>query len=47
MKKMRESMALRNYGFKKVERLGSGGVGLLELEASCRPIWSATPRPRR
>ena len=32
MKKMRESMALRNFGFKKVERLGSGGVGLLELE---------------
>jgi C-terminal processing protease CtpA/Prc len=24
--------ALRNFGFKKVERLGGGGVGLLELE---------------
>jgi hypothetical protein len=32
MKRMRETMALRNFGFKKVERLGSGGVGLLELE---------------
>jgi C-terminal processing protease CtpA/Prc len=31
-KKVRESMALRNFGFKKVERLGNGGVGLLELE---------------
>jgi C-terminal processing protease CtpA/Prc len=31
-KKMRESIASRNFGFKKVERLGSGGVGLLELE---------------
>jgi hypothetical protein len=30
-KKDRERMALRNYGFKKVERL-DGGVGLLELE---------------
>lgn len=32
MKRMDEEMARRNYGFKKVERLGSGGVGLLELE---------------
>jgi hypothetical protein len=32
MKRMRERVALRNYGFKKVERLGEGGVGLLELE---------------
>jgi hypothetical protein len=32
MKKMREDAALRNFGFKKVERLGSGGVGLLEFE---------------
>jgi hypothetical protein len=31
-KRMRESAALRNFGFKKVERLGSGGIGLLELE---------------
>jgi len=31
-KKMREDAALRNFGFKKVERLGSGGVGLLEFE---------------
>jgi hypothetical protein len=31
-KKQREMLALRNYGFKKVERLGNGGVGLLELE---------------
>jgi len=30
-RRLRESAALRNYGFKKVERLGSG-VGLLELE---------------
>ena len=32
-KRQREALALRNYGFKKVERLGNGGVGLLELEA--------------
>ncbi len=32
LKRMRESAALRNFGFKKVERLGAGGVGLLELE---------------
>ena len=25
-------LALRNFGFKKVERLGDGGVGLLEFE---------------
>lgn len=31
-KRMRERAALRNFGFKKVERLGVGGVGLLELE---------------
>src|SRR4029079_19132264 len=31
-KRQREMLALRNYGFKKVERLGNGGVGLLELE---------------
>src|SRR5262245_11271822 len=31
-KKMRDNAALRNFGFKKVERLGGGGVGLLELE---------------
>lgn len=31
-KRQREMLALRNYGFKKVERLGAGGVGLLELE---------------
>lgn len=31
-KRMRERLALRNFGFKKVERLGEGGVGLLELE---------------
>ena len=31
-KKQREMAALRNFGFKKVERLGGGGVGLLELE---------------
>jgi hypothetical protein len=30
-RRLRESAAARNYGFKKVERLGSG-VGLLELE---------------
>src|SRR5438552_3942229 len=32
LKRMREMSALRNYGFKKVERLGGGGVALLELE---------------
>jgi C-terminal processing protease CtpA/Prc len=32
MKKFREMAALRNFAFKKVERLGNGGVGLLELE---------------
>jgi len=32
VKKQQEMLALRNYGFKKVERLGNGGVGLLELE---------------
>ena len=32
IKRMRESAALRNFGFKKVERLGIGGIGLLELE---------------
>jgi hypothetical protein len=32
LKRMRDRLALRNYGFKKVERLGDGGVGLLELE---------------
>lgn len=32
VKRMRERAALRNFGFKKVERLGEGGVGLLELE---------------
>src|SRR5262245_38431758 len=32
VKRFRESAALRNFGFKKVERLGGGGVGLLELE---------------
>ena len=31
-KRMRETAALRNFGFKKVEQLGGGGVGLLELE---------------
>jgi C-terminal processing protease CtpA/Prc len=31
-RRMKEMMALRNFGFKKVERLGNGGVGLLELE---------------
>jgi retinol-binding protein 3 len=31
-KRMREWAALRNYGFKKVERLGNSPVGLLELE---------------
>ena len=31
-KRQREMAALRNFGFKKVERLGGGGVGLLELE---------------
>lgn len=31
-KKQKDMMALRNFGFKKVERLGNGGVGLLELE---------------
>jgi hypothetical protein len=36
MKKRQEQLALRNYGFKKVERLGSGGVGLLELEGFMR-----------
>jgi retinol-binding protein 3 len=30
--KMKEMAALRNFGFKKVERLGGGGVGYLELE---------------
>jgi C-terminal processing protease CtpA/Prc len=30
--KQKEMAALRNFGFKKVERLGTGGVGLLELE---------------
>src|SRR5262245_27293962 len=36
MKKRQEQLALRNYGFKKVERLGGGGVGLLELEGFMR-----------
>ena len=31
-KRMREQAALRNFGFRKVERLGAGGVGLLDLE---------------
>ena len=31
-KRMRDRAAVRNFGFKKVERLGEGGVGLLELE---------------
>lgn len=32
LKKMREIAALRNFGFRKAERLGGGGVGLLDLE---------------
>ena len=31
-RRMRDQAAVRNFGFKKVERLGAGGVGLLELE---------------
>jgi C-terminal processing protease CtpA/Prc len=31
-KRMQERAALRNFGFKKVERLGEGGVGLLQLD---------------
>ena len=31
-RRMRDRSALRNFGFKRVERLGDGGVGLLELE---------------
>src|SRR5262245_9098110 len=36
MKKRQAQLALRNFGFKKVERLGNGGVGLLELEGFMR-----------
>jgi hypothetical protein len=36
LKRMREQAALRNFGFKKVERLGAGGIGLLELEGFMR-----------
>ncbi len=32
LKQFRERAALRNFGFKKVERLGDGGVGLLQLD---------------
>jgi hypothetical protein len=35
-KKRQEYLALRNYGFKKAERLG-GGVGLLEFEVFLQP----------
>jgi C-terminal processing protease CtpA/Prc len=36
LKKRQQQLALRNYGFKKVERLG-GGVGLLEFEVFMQP----------
>jgi retinol-binding protein 3 len=39
LKRSRESAALRNYGFKKIERLGGGGVGLLELEGFMAAEW--------
>lgn len=38
-KKMIAGAALRNFGFKKVERLGGGGVGLLELEGFMPAEW--------
>lgn len=37
MKKRKEYLALRNFGFKKAERLGNGGVGLLEFEVFLQP----------
>ena len=37
LKKRKEHLALRNYGFKKVERLGTSGVGLLEFEVFMQP----------
>ncbi len=39
MKRMKERAALRNYGFKKVERL-DGGVGLLEFEGFPPPEFA-------
>ena len=36
LKKRQRQLALRNYGFKKAERLG-GGVGLLEFEVFMQP----------
>ena len=32
MKRARERAALRNFGFRKVERLGDGGIGMLQLD---------------
>jgi hypothetical protein len=37
LKKRKAYLAVRNYGFKKVERLGTSGVGLLEFEVFMQP----------
>ena len=39
LKRAREGAALRNFGFKKVERLGEGVVGLLQLDGFMPAEW--------
>lgn len=36
-KRRLDHLGMRNFGFKKVERLGTGGVGLLEFEVFLQP----------